>query len=153
MAQTLQELLAASNAKDAEIASLKAQLMAQPSIKIDAKISDYSKGTISITGINRFPVSLFPVQVDAVKTFMNSPDFTSFMASPDTQDKLRCAAVAHEWATKKGCEWPSDKKTADYDAKVTAYKAAYDTGYALAKGDKTLVASPRVKTVKTAVAR
>ena len=153
---TLAELIAASKAQAAEIEQLKAQLAAKdnnPAPKIEAAIADYSKGTISIRGINRFPVSLFKPQVDALKAYLSSDEFNTWFNSAETMDKLRCAAVAHEFATGLGKEWPKDAK-AD-DPKVLEYKAAYDQGYKAAKADKSLVASPRVKksTLKTAVVR
>ena len=154
MAKTIDEMVAEAKAKDAEIAALKSQLAsAGQTMKIEAVVSDYSKGTVSIRGINRFPISLFLPQIQAVKAYFNSPEFNTWLNSPDTANRIRCSAVAHEYAVKMGTEWPTDKKTPGYDEKVTAYKAAYDKGYAMAKADTSLVASTRVKTPKTAVAR
>ncbi len=152
---TLAELIAQAKEKDAQIAALTAQLANRDAgkIEIEATVADYSKGTISIRGINRFPVSLFKPQVEALKTYLNSDSFSTWLNSAETMDRLRCAAVAHEFAVGLGKEWPSGAK-AD-DPKVIEYKAAYDQGYKAAKADKSLVASPRVKktATRTAVAR
>jgi hypothetical protein len=151
-APTLAEMIENQKAMEAENAKLRAMLAEKADMKIEAAVSDYSKGTISIRGINRFPISLFLPQVTAVTEYLNSQEFKSFLSNPDTVDRLRCAAVAHEYATGLGKSWPTGgKKT---DAAVIEYMAAYDTGYKAAKNDKSLVPSPRKKSApKTALAR
>lgn len=128
-----------------EAADLKTQLEAKTAMKIDASVADYGKGTVSIRGINRWPISLFPAQIATVTEYLNSAEFKAFINSPDTVDKLRCGAFSAEFATRLGKEWPNDKKDKDYDTKVEAYKAAYNQGYALAKADSTLVSSGKLK--------
>ena len=149
---TLAEMIEASKQQAAQIEALKAQLASagKAEMKIEAGIADYSKGTISIRGINRFPISLFAPQVPVVVEYLNSHEFKAFMANPNTLDRLRCAAVAHEFATGLGKEWPTGAKSDD--PRVLEYKAAYDQGYKAAKADPKLVATPRAKKSASKVA-
>lgn len=148
MVQTMDQMIAAEKALRAENEALKAKLAAgaQFQREIGVSISDFGKGTISITGVNRFPIALYPSQIGALTEFINSAKFQSFVSNPETLNKLRCAAFAHEWATKLGFAWPSGANKTD--VRAVQYQESYNQGYALAKADGTLVASPRVKAAK-----
>jgi len=145
-APTLQQLIEAEKTLRMENEALKAQLAdSKAKMKIEAAVSDYSKGTVSIRGINRFPLSLFPPQIAAVTEYLNSAEFKTWLNSPDTQDKLRCAAAAHEFAAGLGFAYPSDKKSPTFEADLTNYTGAYNKAYQLAKADKSIVATGKVK--------
>lgn len=150
----MDQLIERAMKAEAEAAKLKAELEASKnSIQIEASIADYGKGTISIRGINRWPISLYPVQLRGLIDYLNSPSFQSYINNPDTTDRLRCAAFASEFAGRMGKEWPATKPlvkdgvaaNAEYERKVDEFKAAYNQGYALAKADKTLVSNGKVK--------
>jgi len=105
------------------------------SAKVTVKMADYGAGTISLYGINRFPLSVYPSQIATLKAAI--PDMEAFAAK--YSNELRCAAYAADFAKKSGAKWPSNAK--EDDPSVVAYKAKYTEGYAQAMKDATLVSS------------
>ena len=65
---------------------------------ITVKAADFGAGTVSVYGINRFPLSLHPAQWEVLEASL--PAIKKYIA--ENGDKLRCAAYAAEFAAKLG---------------------------------------------------
>ena len=139
--KTLDEAIYIGKLKDAALkAALEAALDASKG-ELSLTIGDYSKGTVTVKGINRWGIALYPSQAVALDKFIRSGKLLAFINDPVNIDKLRCCAVAAEYAEKSGCKWATgaskkDEATADY-------RNAYARGYAEAAASPELVASPR----------
>jgi hypothetical protein len=134
---TLDAAIARSKELEAQVAALTAQLASKKSGKIEVSMSEYSSGTFSIRGINRFPISFYPEQWAGFKSFLgmaNDGPVDAFISS-HTND-FRLARVASAYAAKLGKKWPSGKSKTDPEA--MAYQQAYNAGKAIAATDPTM---------------
>ena len=138
--KTLDEAIYIGKLKDTALqAALAAKSTALKGLSLG--ISEFGKGTITIKGIGRFGVSLYPSQAMALDEYVKSGALLTFINDPSNVNKLRCAAFATEYAVKSGCKWEEGKSKTD--ASTVAYQKAYQTGYAMAAASPDLVASPR----------
>ena len=130
-----QQAIEKAKAQEIEIASLKAQLEAKKAGgKLEVVMSEFSSGTVSIRGLNRFPLSLHPEQWSKLRKVLESGTVDAFISTH--ANDLRIARVAADYAAKLGKKWPSGKSKADPEA--VAYISAYNAGKALAMADPSL---------------
>jgi hypothetical protein len=140
---TMTPELEAALLKQAELekqnAELRALLESKESLSLSIGMSDFSSGTVSVRGLGRNAVSLYPAQWEALCKLLGINDFpTSIMGKyiKDHANELRCARFATAFAAKLGKKWPTGKSKTDPDA--VAYQEAYNTGKVMATKDASL---------------
>ena len=139
MTPELEAALLKSSELEKQIADLTAALAAKSNRTVEVTMSEYGSGTVSVRGINRFPISLHPEQWP--RLFAVQGQVEAYISAHS--DDLRVARFAAAWATKRGKKWISGKSKEDPSA--IEYMAAYDEGKKLAVSDKSLDAAPKGK--------
>jgi len=126
--KTLEQYIAENEALKLKVSTLEsAQKM---NITVDSK--KYGQGTISMSGMQRFPLSLHPAQWAELFT-IGPAKIRAFVA--DNAEKIRASAVAAEYALKVTGLKAIPEKT---DATRKAYESEWERGFDLAIKDANL---------------
>ena len=141
--KTLAEYIAENESLKARVATLESA----SKLNMTVKVAKYGVGAISISGLQRFPVSLHAAQWPEL--FTRGPIMVRQFLK-DNADTIRCYSVAAEYALKA-----TGLKTVPAVGEATrkAYESAWDAGLALATADKTLVpSSPKYRSAESILA-
>lgn len=133
----LEAELAAMTAKAAELEAANLALQNQKR-NVTVDMAEFGAGTISIRGINRFPISVYPPQIALLRSALDDAD--KFAASHINE--LRSAAYAAEFVRKSGIKWDENAKG---ETANLQFKALYKQKYLEAMKDTSLVSTKQAK--------
>lgn len=134
--KTLAQLISENQALTAKVALLESA----NKLTISVKLAKHGMGALSLSGLQRFPLSLHPAQWPELFTVAPAK-IRSFMDL--NGDEIRCYAVAAEYAVKTTGLKTAPEKTAP---ERKGWETQWDMGYTLAKNDKNVVpSSPKYK--------